>query len=338
MDAAQLRTVAQKIMTPGKGILATDGRSEGMQKRFESAGIEYSEELDKKFRSLFYTTEGIENYISGVILNETTVDWQTPDGTNFAKLLENKGILPGVKVDKGVVDIANFSDEKVTEGIDNLRQRFTDLSAKGIKFAKWRAVFLAEDGKPSQPVITSNCDLMARYAALCQECGLVPIVEPEVLMDGSHTIEQTSGATVKVLKTFFNYLFEHKVIMNTVILKVNMAVPGKESQIETPDVVAVKTLEMLHAGASVGLAGIVFLSGGQDAIEATKNLNAIAKKHDGNPWELTFSFERALTGPSLETWKGKEENVGVAQKEFLKRAKLNSLASFGKYDEGMENE
>lgn len=338
MDSAQLRSTSQKIFASGKGILASDGRSESLKKRFEKAGIEYSQNLDKKFRSLFYTSSGIENYISGVILNETTIDWEMPDGVSFVKILEQKGILPGVKVDGGVTDLVNFPSEKVTEGMDHLRERLNNLARLGVKFTKWRAVFLAESGKPSHVCVRSNCDLMARFAGMSQEAGMVPIVEPEILMDGKHSMHETKEATVKILKALFNFLFEYKVITDTVILKVNMAVAGRENPMENPDKVGQKTLEMLHEGASIGLAGIVFLSGGQDPVTATKNLNAVGKIHNGNPWPIGFSFERALEELSLQTWKGRDEDSKKAQDIFLKRAKLNSLARSGKYKDEMENE
>ncbi len=328
--------VVKQIMQPGKGILAADESFPTIEKRFKSIDLASTEETRRKYRELLFTTEGMEKYISAVIMFDETIRQGTKDNL-FTKVLENRGILPGIKVDRGTVGFANFPGEKFTEGIDGLKQRIIEYSALGAKFAKWRAVFIIGDDIPTKTCMETNCDLLAIYASICQEHDVVPIVEPEVLMDGNHDINICKGVTEAVLRLLFNQLVEHRVILEGTILKPNMILPGTESRNNnSPEDVANATIGVFEDALS-DIGGITFLSGGQSPQEATANLNAIVAK-DIYSWKLSFSFGRALQDPVLKLWNGDDNNWQAAQEAFLKRAMLNGLASEGKYNPRMEEE
>ena len=336
MDVDSLEKNARQLVSPGKGVLATDATDSTMDKRMEASGIEPNSELRRKFRELLLTTKGISEFISGVILNDEIIRQKTSDGIEFAKLIENQGILPGIKVDKKAHEMANFPGEKIAEGLDGLRDRFAEYKQMGARFAKWRAVITIGDGIPTDVCIESNAEALARYTALAQEAGFVPIVEPEVLMDGNHNIDSCALATKRTLKVVFNYLAKHKVYLSGIILKPNMIIPGKESgqEVSTEEIVN-KTLLILKEVVPNDVAGICFLSGGQNSEDATLRLNEM-NKESGLPWPLSFSFERALEGPALDVWKGDDSNWEAAQQAFYKRARLNSLARSGEYKKEME--
>ncbi len=345
MDKEVLKKTAQDLVAPGKGILATDATEGTMDKRMEAVGISPSPELRRKFREILLTTGGISDFISGVILNDEIIRQKTSNGVGFADLVRERGVIPGIKVDKKAYDMANFPGEKIAEGLDGLRDRFAEYKGIGARFAKWRAVITigeavpaGRQGIPTDICIESNAEALARYAALAQEADIVPIVEPEVLMDGNHNIEKSEEVTKRVLKTVFKKLMDHKVYLPGILLKSNVVHPGKESN-ETTDneVIAEKTLKVMHETVPDDVPGILFLSGGDSVSEMTQHLDLMNKKGP-HPWELSFSFERALEGPALEVWKADDSNWGAAQKEFFKRAKLNSLARFGKYTKDLEKE
>jgi fructose-bisphosphate aldolase, class I len=331
-----LKETASGLVSAGKGILATDSTEKTMNKRLKEAGIEQSAEIRRAFRELLLTSENIEEYINGVILNDEIIRQKTSGGAAFPKLLEEKGIAVGIKVDKGAQDMANFPGEKVTDGLDGLRDRLAEYKEMGVSFAKWRAVITIGRDIPTQFCINSNAECLARYAALCQEQDIVPIVEPEVVMDGDHGLERCADVTTSVLRTVFTFLKDHKVQLDGILLKSNMVLPGKESEMMVSDEDAARTtLEVLKRSVPEEVAGIVFLSGGQESVDATRRLNEISRLGDVSH-KLSFSFERALMGTALTVYQGKDEMVEPAQKEFIKRARLNSLASQGKYTEEME--
>lgn len=332
----ELENIAKALVAPGKGILATDATEGTMDKRMKAVGIESSPELRKKFRELLLTTEGISEFISGVILNDEIIRQKTSEGVDFVKIVESRGMIAGIKVDKKAYDMANFPGEKIAEGLDNLRDRFTEYKQMGAKFAKWRAVITIGDGIPTDTCIESNAEALARYAALAQEADIVPIVEPEVLMDGNHGIDRCEEVTKKVLKSVFKKLVDHKISFTGMLLKPNVVHPGKDSSEKAEnEIVAERTLRTLHETVPEEVTGILFLSGGDSAPEMTQHLDLMNEK-GSHPWELSFSFERALEGPALEIWKGDESNWEAAQKVFYKRAKMNSLAREGKYEKEME--
>ena len=338
MDANNLEVIAKQLVVEAKGILASDSSTGSIKKRFDRVGIESTEESRRAFRNLFFTTKDIEEYISGVIMFDETIRQKTDDGVPFPKLLFDKGILPGIKVDKKAWTMPNFPDEKLTEGLDGLRDRLIEYKELGAKFTKWRTVIAITTAAPTRVCIESNVDSLARYAALCQEAGLVPVVEPEVIMDGNHNIDKCAEVTKEVITAMISRLIDHKVSLEGIILKANMVLPGKDFEGEVSDEeIADKTIDTLKDSVSIRVPGVVFLSGGQSAVDATRRLNAISKI-ESVPWPTTFSFERALQEPSLEVWAGKEENVMESQKVFIKRAKLNSLASQGKYNNEMEED
>lgn len=325
MDATTLKKIAQSLVAPGKGILAADESSKTIQKRFDKIGITSTPETNLAYRQMLFTTPGIEEYISGIILYDETIRQKTTDGIEIPKLLESKGIIPGIKVDKGAWRLPNFEGEKITEGLDELRDRLTEYKALGAKFAKWRAVITIGDGTPTATCIEANACTLARYAALCQEQDIVPIVEPEVLMDGSHDLQKCKEVTMQVLKTVYEQLNLYKVILEGMLLKPNMVISGKEASIQaSTEEVAQVTVETLKEVVPSEVPGIVFLSGGQTPDQATENLRAINKI--GGPWQLSYSFGRALQDEALKTWAGKSENIEVAQKAFLERAKKVSMA------------
>jgi fructose-bisphosphate aldolase, class I len=337
MDEGILRKITQELVAPGKGILATDATEETMDKRMRAVGIESTPELRKKFREVLLTTSGVSEFISGVILNDEIIRQRTSDGKTFQEVLGGQGIKVGIKVDKKTHDMANFPGEKIAEGLDGLRDRLREYQAMGAEFAKFRTVIIIGTGIPTQTCIDSNSEILARYASLCQETNIVPVVEPEVVMDGDHSLQRCEEVTRATLTSTFRFLEDHKVYLPGVILKPNMVLPGnkcvdKPSLEETAEV----SLQTLKRTVPADVAGIVFLSGGQDACDATLRLNEMNKVKD-LPWPLSFSFERALEGPALEIWAGNDSNWEKAQKEFYKRARLNSLARNGEYAKEMEN-
>jgi fructose-bisphosphate aldolase class I len=332
-----LNSIAKVLVAKNKGILAADESLPTIKKRFDQIGIESTEENRRSYREMLFTTPGIEEFISGVILFDETVYQKNKEGIPFPKLLEKKGIAPGIKVDEGKEPFGD-SGEMVTRGIDTLAERLNEYMKEGLKFTKWRAVFKIGDGLPSKEVIDKNVGLLAEFAFISQQKGFVPIVEPEVLMDGEHNLATCEEVTKKIFSNLFSVLEKRKVNFRGMLLKPNMVVSGKEnSQRAKPQEVAGATLRVLERTIHNEVPGIVFLSGGQSPEEATANLNAINSKGK-YPWELSFSFGRALQKPALLAWKGKAENVTMAKDAFYKRAKLNSLARQGKYRPEMEND
>lgn len=337
MPADNLVQTARALVAPSKGILAADESESTIKKRLESVGVESTEDSRRSYRELLLTTGGIEKYISGVILFDETLR-QNTQGKSFPKLLQDKGVIPGIKVDRKAHSMANFPGEKITEGLDGLRARLVEYKDLGAGFTKWRAVIAIGKGIPTDTCINSNAEALARFASLSQETGLVPIVEPEVIRDGGHDMEVCEKVTYKTLKIVFNKLSEHKVSLSAMLLKPNMVTPGKDSQDkQSPEVVAESTVRCLKEVVPAEVPGIVFLSGGQTPEEATANLNAM-NVLGGAPWELSFSFGRALQTPVLEAWKGKVENKNAAQKVFNHRARLNSKARTGEYKPEMEKD
>jgi fructose-bisphosphate aldolase class I len=333
-----LESTAKALVAEGKGILAADESDGTIKKRFDSIGIESTEETRRAYRDLLFTTEGVEDYISGVILFDETIRQSGADGTPFPKLLESKGIVPGIKVDKGAKPLANAEGETITEGLDGLRGRLEEYRELGARFAKWRATYSITDHLPSDYCIWTNAHALARYAALCQEAGLVPIVEPEVLMDGTHTIERAFSVTSRVLGAVYTELFDQKVRLEGTLLKPNMVLSGYDaSDHASPDDVAEWTLKCFHRHVPAAVPGIVFLSGGQSDEDATANLNAMNKRSP-HPWQLSFSYGRALQAPALKAWTGKPENVPAAQRAYYHRAKMNGAARTGMYAPEMERE
>lgn len=336
MDLQILQNTARELVSANKGILAADESFGTIEKRFKPLGFESTDDTRRSYREMLFTTPEVSSYISGVILFDETIRGNAGDGNNFARLLEGKGILPGIKVDKGTVDLANFPGEKITEGLDGLRDRLQEYKNFGARFTKWRGVITIGDGIPTDTLIHSTAELLARYAALAQEMDLVPIVEPEVLMDGNHDLDTCRKVTYKTLKTVFMKLSDHKVHLSGMLLKPNMIVPGKDSghPIDAKEV-SDATVHVLREVVPAEVPGIVFLSGGMSSVEATAILNEMNKKDD-LPWQLSFSYGRALQEDAMTTWHGDNANWEKAQKIFLHRAKMNSLAREGKYNNEME--
>jgi fructose-bisphosphate aldolase, class I len=336
MSLKELETVARAMVAKGKGILAADESSGTIKRRFDSIKIESNEDTRRAYREMLLTTKGLEEAISGVILFDETIRTAISDGTPFPQVLSRKGIMPGIKVDKGPVDIPGFPGEVVTEGLDGLRGRVKEYRDFGAKFAKWRAVITIGGGIPTPACLDLNAHALARYAALCQEGGLVPIVEPEVLLDGSHTIERCEEVTQETLKVVFSALVDQRVYLEGMILKPSMVVSGKDCPRQAGvEEVAERTIRCLKRTVPGAVPGIAFLSGGQSAESATEHLNAM-NSMGPHPWEVSFSYARALQDPALKSWKGQAGNVGTAQKIFYHRAKCNSAARYGKYNKEME--
>src|SRR4051812_26919287 len=313
MDVQQLQSTAQELVAEGKGILAADESTGTIKKRFDSIGVESNEETRRAYRELLFTTEGAEEFISGVILYDETIRQSASDGTPFPKLLESKGVIPGIKVDLGAKPLALTDGETVTEGLDGLRDRLAEYRELGARFAKWRATYSIDADKPSEYCIWTNAHALARYAALCQEADIVPIVEPEVLQDGTHSIEQSGKATGRVLQAVYTELHDQRVEYRGTLLKPNMVLSGYEaSNRAAPDEVAEATLECFYKHVPAAVPGIVFLSGGQSDEDATAHLNAMNARGP-HPWELSFSYGRALQAPALKAWGGKPENVEAGQ-------------------------
>ena len=338
MDRATLTEIAQAIVAPGKGILAADESSGTIKKRFDSIGVESTEDNRRAYRQMLFTAPGSADHISGVILFDETIRQSADDGTPFPQLLESQGIIPGIKVDTGAKPLAGFPGETITEGLDGLRQRLIEYHGLGALFAKWRAVIDIADGVPTWPAIKANAHALARYAALCQENQIVPIVEPEVLMDGAHSIERCEEVTNLVLQTVFEELFQQRVLLEGMVLKPNMVISGKKATRRAgPEVVAEATLRTLKRHVPPAVPGIAFLSGGQSPQEATLHLG-LMNKLGPTPWALTFSYGRALQDTALKAWSGAAANFAAGQREFAKRAKLNGLATLGRYTAEMEDQ
>jgi len=327
-----LNETARAIVAPGKGILAADESSGTIKKRFDSIGVESTEDRRRAYREMLFTTAGAEGNISGVILFDETIRQQASDGRPLVKVLEDAGIIPGIKVDKGTTPLAFAPGELVTDGLDGLRARLVEYRELGAKFAKWRAVIDIADGIPSQYCIDVNAHALARYAALCQDEGIVPIVEPEVLMDGDHSIERCAVVTTDTLHTVFDALIAQRVQLDGMLLKPNMVIPGKKnaSGPAAPAAVAQATIGCFRRVVPAAVPGIVFLSGGQADEEATANLDAI-NKIGPHPWGVSFSYGRALQHAALTTWLGDDANAAAGQKAFLHRARMNGLARDGKW-------
>jgi fructose-bisphosphate aldolase class I len=337
MSADELQKTAEAMVARGKGILAIDESFPTIKKRFDSINIESTEESRRNYRDLLITNPGGADYISGMILFDETIRQATGDGTPFTEALIRQGIMPGIKVDTGAKDLAGHPGEKITEGLDGLRDRLAEYKHLGARFAKWRAVITIGDGIPSMACIDANAHALARYAGLCQEAGIVPIIEPEVLMDADNTIDTCFDVTRMTLKTVFDALFKLDVSIEHTILKTNMVISGKKCK-EQAGVkeVAEKTVRCLSQTVPAALPGIVFLSGGQSSELATAHLNEMNKNYPDLPWPLSFSYGRALQEPCLKTWAGDSENVAAAQAALLHREKCNHLACLGKYSEEME--
>jgi fructose-bisphosphate aldolase class I len=331
-----LEDIAHALVAEGKGILAADESDGTIKKRFDSIGAESTEENRRAYRELLFATEGAEDYISGVILFDETIRQSAADGTPFPKLLESKGIIPGIKVDKGAKPLALSDDETITEGLDGLRDRLNEYRELGARFAKWRATYSIAANKPSEYCVWTNAHALARYAALCQEAGLVPIVEPEVLQDGTHTLEESSKATGRVLQAVYTELHDQRVDYRGTLLKPNMVLSGYDAADRAgAGEVAEATLKCFYKHVPAAVPGIVFLSGGQSDEDATAHLNAM-NAMGPHPWELSFSYGRALQAPALKAWGGKPENVEAAQRAYYHRAKMNGAARTGMYAPEME--
>ncbi len=336
MDS-ELKQTIKDMVAIGKGILAADESVKTATKRLASINVESTEETRRQYRNVMLTAPQIEKYLCGVIFFEETLHQKSDDGILFPELLAKKGIVPGIKVDQGLVDLDN--GEQCTKGLDGLGNRLEEYKKSGCRFAKWRAVYAISKTTPSIAVIKRNADDLAAYAKICQAHGIVPIVEPEVLIDGTHSIDESHKATETVQKAVFDALKKYKVEIEYIILKPSMVISGKESKNRAGvGEVARRTVKCLKAAIPSELPSINFLSGGQTPQEATAHLNAMHALGEGLPWYVSFSYARALQEPALKAWQGKKENVPAAQKAFIKRARLNSLATMGKYSEDMEEE
>ena len=332
----ELEQTARALVAEGKGILAADESDGTIKKRFDSIDVESTEENRRLYRELLFTTEGAEEFISGVILFDETIRQSAADGTPFPSVLESRGVIPGIKVDKGAKPLANAEGETVTEGLDGLRDRLNEYRERGARFTKWRATYSIASGLPSEYCVWVNAHALARYAALSQEAGLVPIVEPEVLMDGDHTVERSFEVTSRVQHAVFVELRDQRVQPEGMLLKPNMVLPGYDSRRDaSPEEVAEWTLRCLRRHVPSAVPGIVFLSGGQTDEAATANLNAM-NALGPHPWELSFSYGRALQAPALKAWRGDPSKVEEAQQAFYRRAKFNGAARSGSYAPEME--
>jgi fructose-bisphosphate aldolase class I len=350
----ELHDTARALVAEGKGILAADESTGTIKKRFDSIGVESTEDTRRAYRELLFTTEGVEEFISGVILYDETIRQSSSDGTPFPELLASKGIIPGIKVDLGAKPLALAGQasssrspaspsprpggETITEGLDGLRERLAGYRELGARFAKWRATYSIDDHRPSEYCVWTNAHALARYAALCQEAGIVPIVEPEVLQDGTHTIEQSAKATGRVLQAVYTELHDQRVDLYGTLLKPNMVLSGYDApQRAGVEGVADATLDVFHRHVPSAVPGIVFLSGGQSDEDATAHLNAMNARGP-HPWELSFSYGRALQAPALKAWGGKPENVEAGQRAYYHRAKMNGAARTGAYAPVLERE
>ena len=338
MTSNDLASIAKAMVAPGKGILAADESTGTIEKRFKGISVESTEENRRAYRDMLFCTKGLGEFISGVILYDETLRQKSSDGTPFAALLAKGGILPGIKVDAGTKDMAFCPGEKITEGLDGLGKRCAEYLKLGAKFAKWRAVITIGNGIPSDACITANAHALARYAAICQAEGLVPIVEPEVLMDGDHGIERCEEVTERTLRETFAALASQRVVLEHMVLKPSMVISGKDCAKQAGvQEVAARTLQTLKRAVPAAVPGIAFLSGGQSDELATAHLDAM-NKIGGAPWALTFSYGRALQHPALTSWKGSAANVAAAQRALHHRARMNGVATLGQYRAELEKE
>jgi fructose-bisphosphate aldolase class I len=336
MDLRELEATAHALVAPERGILAADESTGTIKKRFEKIQVESTEETRRAYRELLFTTPGIGDHISGVILYDETIRQGAADGRPFPRVLAEAGVIPGIKLDTGAKDLALSPGEKVTEGLDGLRERIAEYRELGARFGKWRAVITIGDGLPTRACVRANAHALARYAALCQEGGLVPIVEPEVLMDGNHSIERCEEVTVWTLNAVYAELYEQNVVLEGTLLKPNMVVAAKDAPRQAGvEEVAERTVRALREGVPAAVPGIVFLSGGQSEEEATAHLNAM-NALGPQPWELSFSYGRALQASALDAWRGEPANVEAGQRAFAHRARLCGLARTGSYSPEME--
>jgi len=338
--STSLEAVAKAMVEPGKGILAADESTGAIEKRLASIKVENSEDNRRAYRDMLFTAKGLSQYISGVILYDETLRQKGVSGTPFVETLQKNGILPGIKVDAGAKDMALCPGENVTEGLDNLAKRCTEYVKMGAKFAKWRAVINIGKDIPSAACIIANAHALARYAAICQATGLVPIVEPEVIMDTDHSIERCEEVTEWALNAVYDALYNQKVVLEGTVLKPSMVISGKGNSRQAPvDEVAERTVKVLKRCVPAAVSGIVFLSGGQSDELATDHLNAMNKKFgQGLPWPLSFSYGRALQAASLKAWKGAQANIGAGQTALLHRSRMNSLAAAGRYSADAERQ
>jgi fructose-bisphosphate aldolase, class I len=339
MNPTELAHVASAIVAKGKGLLAADESTGTIKKRFDVIKLESTPENHRAYREMLFTTPGAAESISAVIMYDETIRQKTRDGTPFPQYLEKQGMIPGIKVDLGAKPLAGFPGETVTEGLDGLRERLIEYRKLGALFAKWRAVIDIAEGLPTDFAIEANAHALARYAALCQENDIVPIVEPEVLMDGAHSIERCEHVTDRVLQKVFDELFAQRVLLEGMVLKPNMVISGKKAARRAgPEVVAETTLRTLRRHVPPAVPGIAFLSGGQSPEEATLHLALMNRIGAPLPWSLTFSYGRALQDDALKAWGGKAANLGAGQQAFGKRARLNGLATLGRYTAEMESQ
>jgi fructose-bisphosphate aldolase class I len=335
MAAHELNAIARSIVADNKGVLAADESTGTIAKRFDTIGVESTEENRRGYRDLLFTTPGCEDFVGGVIMYDETIRQAAEDGTPFATLLSSKGVVPGIKVDTGAHDLAGHPDEKVTEGLDGLRARFAEYHELGARFSKWRAVITIGDGIPSDACLHVNAHALARYAALSQEAGIAPIVEPEVLMDADNTLERCYDVTSRTLHAVFEELDRQDVALDGMLLKPNMVISGKQCAAQASAAqIAEATIDCFLRHVPAVVPGIVFLSGGQSEVEATENLDAINRV--GGPWPLSFSYGRALQASALEAWRGDPGNVEAAQNAFLHRARMNALAAAGEWNADLE--
>ena len=336
MNLDAMTQTARALVAPGKGILAADESGPTIAKRLAGIGVASTEQTRQAYREILFTTAGIGDAISGVILFDETLRQQVADGTPFPEVLRRRDVIPGIKVDGGTKPLAGFPDEVITEGLDGLRDRLTEYAALGARFAKWRAVLRIGDGCPTTTCIEAHAHALARYAALAQEVGLVPIVEPEVLMDGSHELARCAEVTVMTLRAVYAELARHRVVLEATLLKPNMVLPGKDCPVQvSDDEIADATVAALRQTVPAAVPGIVFLSGGQTDEQATSRLDALNRRGP-QPWELSFSFGRALQAPVLKAWAGDDGNRAAAQAALLHRAHLNGAARHGMYTADME--
>jgi fructose-bisphosphate aldolase, class I len=339
---SELHETARALVAPGKGILAADESGGTIKKRFDSIDVESTEDNRRAYREMLFRTKGAADHVSGVILFDETIRQKTADGTPLVELLEKQGVIPGIKVDAGAKPLAFSEGETVTEGLDGLRERLADYRALGARFAKWRATYsidtVSKGGRrPTEYCLDVNAHALARYAALCQEAGIVPIVEPEILMDGDHTIDESFTVTTRVLGEVFRQLVDQRVILEGMLLKPNMVLSGYDSAEQASvESVADHTVRCFRLTVPAAVPGIVFLSGGQSDELATAHLNAM-NQLGPHPWELSFSYGRALQAPALKAWSGKADNIAAGQAAYLKRARLNGAARDGSYTEAMES-
>jgi fructose-bisphosphate aldolase class I len=332
-----LQSVALRLVAPGKGILAADETVPTITRRFDTLGIQSTADSRRAYREMLFATPGAGEFVSGVILQDETIRQKGLGGTPLVQVLSNDGILPGIKVDTGAKPLAGYPGQTVTEGLDGLRDRLAEYHGMGARFAKWRAVIHITGSLPSPACVSANAHALGRYAALCQEQQLLPIVEPEVLMDGSHTIERCEEVTAVVLHTVFDALFEQGVALEGMLLKPNMVIAGKEcTRQASVEEVATATLRCLRRHVPAAVRGIVFLSGGQEDRVATTHLDAINRLSESKPWRISFSYGRALQDHALEAWRGRDENLKAGQQAFYHRARCNSAASLGAYTDEME--